>query len=161
MRPSRQLHTIVFLFDDVDVHEAVTVPGNRADKPRLARIVAERPANRTDGLAQRAVGNDDIAPDPVEDVAAMDRFMPPFDKKDQQIEIAWDEGLLEPLADQRPATRRQDEIAEAITRHNLTTQSPDMLSDDAWPRRWPKVAVGQPFSRVPLTPLGKLLITPF
>ena len=106
------------------------MPGNGADKPRLTRIVAERPANRTDGLAQRAVGNDDIVPHPVEDVAAMDGFMTPFDQKDEQIEITWNERLLEPLTDQRPATRRQDEIAEAITRHNLTTQSPDMLSDD-------------------------------
>ena len=60
----------------------------------------------------------------------MDSFVAMFDQKDEQIEIAWDERLLEPLPDQRPTTRRQDEIAEAIARHNLTTQGPVMLSDD-------------------------------
>jgi hypothetical protein len=54
----------------------------------------------------------------------MDGFMAPFDKKDEQIEIARDERLLEPVTDQRPATRRQDEIAEAITRHSLTMKKP-------------------------------------
>ena len=84
----------IVLFDDVGEHELVTVPRNRADEARLARVVVEHAPDRADRLAQRAVGDDDVVPDRVEDVAAMDGFAAAFDEKDEQIEIARDERLL-------------------------------------------------------------------
>ena len=57
-----------------------------------ARLFAERAAERPDGLAQRAVGYDDIAPDTIEDLSPMHRLMTTLDKKDEEVEIAGDEG---------------------------------------------------------------------
>ena len=90
---------------------------NRANELRFARIVAERTADGSDGLAQRAVGDDDVAPDAVEDVAPMSRLVAVFDEEDEQIEIARDERLLAPLANEQPAARREDEVAETVARH--------------------------------------------
>jgi hypothetical protein len=56
------------------------VAGDRPDKARLARVVAENAANRADSLTERAVRNDDIAPDVVENVPAMHRVAAPFDE---------------------------------------------------------------------------------
>src|SRR5262245_3317399 len=96
--------------------------GDGSDEARLARVVAERPADGADGLAQRAVGNNNVVPYTIEDVAPMDRLVPPLDEKHEQIEVARDERLLQTLANERSAARREDEIAEAIPRH-----SPPML----------------------------------
>ena len=77
------------------------MPRDRADVARLARVVAERPPNRADGLAERAVGHDDVVPDVVEDVATMHRLVPVLDEIDQQIEIARDQRQLGVAARQR------------------------------------------------------------
>ena len=90
--------------------------GDRTDEARLARVVAKRSADRADGLAQRAVGDDDVVPHAVEDVPAMHRFTSAFYEKNEQIEVARDEGPLVAAVDEHPAPRREDEIAEAITR---------------------------------------------
>jgi hypothetical protein len=94
------------------------VAGNRADEARFARIVAERPADRADGLAERALGHDDVAPHPIEDVAAVHGLVPVFDEVDEQIEIARDQRLLASLANEHPPLGRDDEITKPITRHN-------------------------------------------
>ena len=121
-RPSERyaVSAVIVLLDDVRKHETISVARDRANKPWLARVVAQRPADRANGLTQRTVGDDDVVPHAVEDVAPVYGFMPPLDEKHEQIEITGDERLLEPLADQGAATRREDEIAEAITRHGLT-----------------------------------------
>jgi hypothetical protein len=85
------------------------------DKARLARVVAEDPSNRADGLAERAVGHDHVAPDVVEDVPAMHGFAAMLHEEHEQIEVAGDERLLASVADENPAAGRQDEFAEAVT----------------------------------------------
>ena len=90
---------------------------HRAHETRLAGIVAEDPADCPDSLAQGAVGDDDIAPDAIEDVAAMHGLAAPLDEKHKQVEIPRDERLLAPVADEQAASRRQDEFVETIARH--------------------------------------------
>jgi ATP-binding cassette subfamily B protein len=46
----------------------------------FARIVAERPAQCADGLAEGAVGHDHVGPDLVEDVSTVDRVTATFDE---------------------------------------------------------------------------------
>jgi hypothetical protein len=67
---------VVFLLQNVGTHEPVAVAGHRANEARISRVVTERSADRADGLAQRAVGDDNVVPYTVEDVAAMHRLMP-------------------------------------------------------------------------------------
>ena len=129
VRPMRPL-VVVFLLQHVGKHEAVAVAGHRANEARLARVVAERPADRANRLAQRAVGDDHVVPHPVEDVAPMHRLVPAFDEKDEQIEIARNERPLVPAVDEHPAPRRKDEIAEAIARHSLRYRSSAIVSDE-------------------------------
>jgi hypothetical protein len=107
------LVTVLF-FDDLGKHEAISVPGHRANKARIPRIVAERSANRSNRLAERAVGDNDVVPDAVENVAAMHCFVTMLDEEDQQIEVARDQRPLAPVEHEQPATWRQDELAEAI-----------------------------------------------
>ena len=71
-----------------------------------------------------------IVPHTVEDVPAMHRLMPALDEKDEQIEIAGDEGPLAPALDEHPAPRRKDEIAEAIARHSLRDRSHVIVTDE-------------------------------
>ena len=46
------------------------------------------------GLAERAVGDDNVSPDRVEDVAAMDGVAAALDEEHEEIEVAGDERLL-------------------------------------------------------------------
>ena len=121
---------VVVFFQDVWKNEAVPVARDRTNEARLARVVAERSADRANGLAQRAVGDDHVVPHTVEDVPAMHRLMPALDEKDEQIEIAGDEGPLAPALDEHPAPRRKDEIAEAIARHSLRDRSHVIVTDE-------------------------------
>ena len=107
----------VILFDNVFEDETVPMAGNGANETRLARVVTEDPADRADGLAQGAVGDDDIAPDTVEDVPAMHGVPAAFDEEHEQIEIAGNQRLFAPVANEHAAARRQDEFAETITGH--------------------------------------------
>ena len=111
-------HAIVLLFDDIREDEPVAVARDRADEARLARIVAEGAAERPDGLAQRAVGDDDVRPDAIEDVAAVHRLVTPLDQQDEQVEIARDERHLAAFAQEEPAPRREREITEAVSNHD-------------------------------------------
>ena len=88
--------------------------GDGADEDGLAGIVAERAAQRPHGLAERAVGDDDVAPDRVEDLAAMHRLAPALHEQDQQVEVARDEGDLAPVPQQEPARGGQDEVGEPV-----------------------------------------------
>ena len=111
-------HAIVLLFDDIREDEPVAVARDRADEARLARIVAEGAAERPDGLAQRAVGDDDVRPDAIEDVAAVHRLVTSLDQQDEQVEIARDERHLAAFAQEEPAPGREREITEAVSNHD-------------------------------------------
>ena len=91
---------------------------DRADEARLARIVAEGAAERPDGLAQRAVGDDDVRPDAIEDVAAVHGLVTQLDQQDEQVEIARDERHLAAFAQEEPAPGREREITEAVSNHD-------------------------------------------
>ena len=117
-RPASRL---IVLLEHLGKDELVAVPGDRANEARLARIVAEHAADGANRLAERAVGDDDVGPDAVEDVAAVHRLAPALDQEDQQIEVARDERPFVPVAQEHAAPRRKDEIAEAITRHGVAT----------------------------------------
>jgi hypothetical protein len=94
---------VVALFNDAAEHESIPVTRHRADELRLARIVAESPAERAYRLAQGAVGNDDILPDGIEDVAAMHRLVAALDQKDQEIEVPRDQAKLAAAAEEQSA----------------------------------------------------------
>ena len=83
---------VIVLFDDIRKRESISVARHGADESRFARIFAERTAEGPDRLAQCAVGDDDIAPDAIEDLPPMYRLMTTLDKKDEEVEIAGDEG---------------------------------------------------------------------
>jgi len=111
--------TLIVFFDNVCEDEPVAVARDRANKARLARVVFEHPPDRSNRLAQRAVGNDDVVPDALEDLAAMDRFAATLDEEDQQIEIAWDERQLASVSDEDPAAGREHEFTETIPWHSV------------------------------------------
>ena len=113
--------TVVILLDDICEDETISVAGDGANETRRARVVAEHPADRANGLAQRAIGDDDVAPDTIEDVAAVHGLAAMLDEKHEQIEVPGYERLLAPVADEHAAARRQDEFAEAIAEHSLTS----------------------------------------
>lgn len=79
------------------------MPRNRPNESGLARVVSERPTDRSNRLTQGAVGHDDVMPDVIEDVPPVYRFRTAFDEKHEEIEVAWDEELLSATSDQRPA----------------------------------------------------------
>src|SRR5688572_4881301 len=95
----------IILLDDIGEHEPVPMTGHGADESGLAGFVTEHAPNGADGLAQRAVGDHDVAPDGVEDVAAMDGLVPPFDEENEQVEIARNERQLTAAAEQQAAPR--------------------------------------------------------
>ena len=110
-------YAVVLLFDDIREDEAVTVACDGADESRLARIVAEGAAERADGLAQGAVGDDDVRPDAVENVAAVHRLVTSLDQEDEQIEIPRNQRHLAAIAQEKAALRREREITEPVTNH--------------------------------------------
>jgi hypothetical protein len=73
----------LFLFPDVRKNKSIPVPRDRSDKPRLPRVIVKHLANCADRLAERAVGDDDVAPDFLEDVAPVHRFMPALDQENE------------------------------------------------------------------------------
>ena len=107
---------IVFL-DHVREHESVAVTRDGANESRLARVVLQHAPDRANRLAQRAVGDDHVAPDPLEDLAAMDGLAATLDEEDQQIEIAWNQRQLAPVSDEDSAAGREDEFTETIPWH--------------------------------------------
>src|SRR5687767_4843634 len=71
VRPLRFGGQVVVRFlDDSWIRELIAVTRDRADEARLAWIVAERPSQGAHGLRQRAVRDDDVAPDAIENLAA-------------------------------------------------------------------------------------------
>ena len=107
----------VILLGNIGEYELIAVAGDRPDKARLARVVAEDTANRADGLTERAVRDDDIAPDMVENVPAMHRVAAPFDEENEEIEVAWNQRLFAAISREHAAARRQKKLVEAISRH--------------------------------------------
>ena len=113
-RVRRGPRSVVLLFDDVGKDESIPAARHGANEARLARVVAERAANRADRLTQRAVGDDDIVPDSIEDIAAVQRLVTTLDQEDEEVEVARDERQLEPVTDEKPSARRHNEIAEVV-----------------------------------------------
>src|SRR5690606_329387 len=91
---------VVGLFHQLLEGELVAVARDGADEARLAGIVAERAAQRADGLAERAVRDDDVAPHVVEDLAPVNGFVPPFDQEHEQVEVARNERELTSIAEE-------------------------------------------------------------
>ena len=120
MRASRNGCSVILFFNNFGKDEPITMTGDGADETWFARVVAKRSTDRPNRLAESAVGDDDVVPHLVEDVAPMNRLVAPRDEKHEQIEIARDKRLLYALAKQGSAARGKDEIAEAIARHSLT-----------------------------------------
>ena len=60
---------VLGFLDDIREHEAVAMARHRANEDRLARIIVERPPQRANGLRQRAIRDDHVGPDAIEDVA--------------------------------------------------------------------------------------------
>ena len=85
-----------------------------ANEERLARIVIERPPQRANGLRERAIRDDDVGPDAIEDLAAADRRGAALDQQDQQIEIARNQRQAAAVPEQLPLAYGKDEFAEPI-----------------------------------------------
>jgi hypothetical protein len=95
----------IIFFGDIGENELIAVARYGAHESRLARVVSEDAPDGSDRLAERAVGHDDVGPDAIEDVAAVNGFAAPFDEKHEQIEIARDERLRAAAAKQHAAAR--------------------------------------------------------
>lgn len=93
--------------------------GHGADKSGFARLIAEDAADGADGLTQGTVGDDDVTPDAIEDVPAMHRFAAPLDQKHEQVEVAGNERLFAPVAEQQASPWRESEVVETIPGHRL------------------------------------------
>ena len=104
----------VVLLDDAGKDELIAVARHRPDEPQRARVFAERAAERAHGLAQRAVADDDVGPGLIDDLAPVDRFVPALDEEDEHVEVTRDDRHLGPATQQKPAPRRDDELAEAV-----------------------------------------------
>ena len=77
------------------------MPGHSADEPRLARVVAEGPADGSNGLTQRAVRDNDVTPDAFEDLLARHDPVPLGKKQHEQIEVARNQRDILTVAPQR------------------------------------------------------------
>ena len=71
----------------------------------------------------RFVQNDDVAPNAVENLAAMDGVASSLDEEDQQIEITGDQRELPTVADQQPLQCRKSEVTEPVARHGELNSS--------------------------------------
>ena len=93
--------------------ELVAVARDGADERRLARVVPERAPQAPHGLGERAVGDHDVAPRRVHDVAAGHRLVPAPDQQHQQVEVARDQGDFDAAAEDDPPAGRHREVPEA------------------------------------------------
>jgi hypothetical protein len=108
---------VVGFLTDVREHELVTMTRHGTDEPGLARVVAQGPPQAAHGLAQSAIGDDDVAPYAVHQIAPVDGFVTALNQEDQQIEVARDERHLPARSEQRAPRRRHGELREPIARH--------------------------------------------
>ena len=115
-RAHRRQRLLVRLLDDLGEHEAIAVARDGADEGRLAGIVAQRAAQRAHGLAERAVRDDHVAPDRVQDLPAVHGLVPPLDQQHQEVEVARDQGHLAPAPQQQAAGGGEDEVGEDVAR---------------------------------------------
>src|SRR5262249_49180668 len=97
--------------------ESIAVARDRPDETRFAGIVVQRASDCADSLTERAIGHDDVVPDAIEDFAPVYGFVAMLDEKHEQVEIARNERKLAPSLKEHAASRRENEIAELITRH--------------------------------------------
>ena len=114
---------VILLFDDGRENESIAVARYGADESRLAGVIAERAAERPDRLAQCAIGYDDIAPDPFEDLPPMHGLVATLDEKDQEVEVARDERQLASVADEQSSARGEDELVEPVAGHSRRAHS--------------------------------------
>src|SRR5688500_8805839 len=71
--------SVIIFFNNIREYELVSMTRDGAHEARFAGVVAEYPADRPDRLTERAVGDDDVGPHAVEDVAPVNRLAAPFD----------------------------------------------------------------------------------
>ena len=71
-------------------------------------------AIRSIRLAQRTVGDDDVAPDVIEDVAPMHGLVAALDEKDQEVEVSRDERDFPPAAQKNAPAGREGELIKEI-----------------------------------------------
>ena len=95
----------------------IAVPRHRAHELRIARIVAEASANRAHRLAQRAVRDDHVGPDAIENLLACDGAMTVRDEQDEQIEVTRDHRHVRVTALHDAVCGRDEERAETESRH--------------------------------------------
>ena len=94
----------------------------------LAWVVAQRAPQRADGLGERAVRDDDVAPDFVEDLAAGHNRRAPVDEQDEQIEVPWNQREGDAQSRHLPPLPRHDETGKAIA---LGARHPALLCTGA------------------------------
>jgi hypothetical protein len=109
---TRGRRTAIVLFHHGVEYEPVPVARHRPDVNGIARVVAERSPQRPNGLAQRAVRDDDVVPDAIEDLLAMDGLRAALDEKYQQIEIARDQRQLAAAASENALRWREGELGK-------------------------------------------------
>ena len=130
----RRQRTVIVLLDDFGEHEPVSMSSHGANEQRFPRIVAQRAAQRANRLAQCAVGDDNVAPDAVEDVATMDGFVAALNEKYEKVEVARNQPQLATVAEERSAAGRKSELAETKAGQDLTIR--DGLVRTQGIRRW-------------------------
>jgi hypothetical protein len=116
----------VSLLEDLGPDELVSMTRHGPDETRLLRVVAERAAERSNGLRQRAVRHDDVAPDLREDGLLRHRIEPAPNQQMQKIEILWNQGNRRAVAQQQSLARREDEFGETKSdrsAHLITTST--------------------------------------
>jgi len=103
---SRCERPFIRLLDDVRVDELVAVPGDRANEPRLPSVVTQSATETPDRLAQRPIGDHDVAPDGIEDLSPVHGPVPVPDQEEEQVEVARNEREIASPGDEDPPGRR-------------------------------------------------------
>ena len=119
----------VGLLGHAGVHELIPVTRYGSDELRLARVVAQRAPERAHRLRERAVGDDDVAPDGGEDRVFRHRVVPPLHEHDEQVEILRNEGDGRAVPQQHALPRCEHEVVEPEA-HRTDYGGPPMLSAD-------------------------------
>ena len=111
---SRLSLRVVALLDDVIEHETIAVPRDRPDELRILGSIGQAPSQRSDRLCERAVRNDDVAPDLVEDLVAAHRLAPSSNEQYEQIEIAGYQRNLAVAVQEEARSQIDREVVEPI-----------------------------------------------
>jgi hypothetical protein len=77
-----------------------------------SRIVSEDAPQMAHRLVERVVAHHHVTPDAVEQLTAVHGLRPALDQQHQEIEVAWNQRQLAPIAQQLPPRPRYDEAGE-------------------------------------------------